>query len=272
MSLYKKLLETKDFLQQKTESRPKTGIVLGSGLGEFANGLEKDFEIPISEIPNFVPPTVEGHGGKLIFGRLNGQDLAVLQGRVHFYEGHTMDEVTFPVRTLGLLGVKTLILTNSAGGILDGMNPADLMVITDHINLMGTNPLIGTNLEELGPRFPDMSECYKVRLVEKMRESFDRIGISYHEGVYCGLTGPSYETPSEIQHLKKIGGGAAGMSTVPEAIAANHMGINVCGVSCITNLAAGISSEKLSHDEVTENAAKAAGNFSKFLTDFITNL
>ena len=272
MSTLEKLKETCDYVRSKSSLTPEIGIVLGSGLGDFVDAVTVDVSIPYSEIPHFVPPSVVGHGGDLVIGQLNGKSLAILKGRVHYYEGHSMDQVIFPVRSLGQLGVKTLILTNSAGGMLEGMQPADLMIIEDHINLMGTNPLIGNNEEELGPRFPDMTDCYKKHLIEKMKSTFQKLSLKHHSGVYCGLTGPSYETPAEIRYLKTIGAGAAGMSTVPEAIAANHMGIDVCGVSCITNLAAGISPEKLSHDEVTENAAKAAENFKVFLKTFISEL
>lgn len=259
---------TVEFIRSKTNLKPTVGIVLGSGLGKFADSMEIDCKIPYDDIPNFAPPTVEGHNGNLIFGKIGELELAVLQGRVHFYEGHSMEKVIFPVRALRKAGVETLILTNSAGGMLPEMQPAELMIITDHINMMGTNPLIGPNNSDFGPRFPDMSNAYDSTLIELMELAFSNLNLKFHKGVYAGLTGPSYETPAEIKYLQTIGAGAAGMSTVPESIAANHMGMKVAGVSCITNLAAGISPNKLSHDEVTENANKAAASFMSFLKEF----
>lgn len=265
-----KLQETISFIRSKTTAKPKVGIVLGSGLGSFVSEIEVELSLPYKDIPNFLPPTVEGHSGNLIFGKVLGQSVAVLQGRVHFYEGHTMEEVAFPVRALAMLGIESLILTNSAGGMGSAMQAGDFMIIEDHINLMGTNPLMGPNIKELGPRFPDMTEAYDLRLREKMESILVKHGVRYHKGVYCGVTGPTYETPAEVRYLKLIGGSAVGMSTVPETIAANHLGLRVAALSCITNLAAGISQQKLSHDEVTETAKQVEQQFSSFLKEFVS--
>lgn len=250
--------------------KPRIGVVLGSGLGAFVREIKVETTIPFRDIPHFIPPTVEGHSGNLIFGKLGSHDLALLQGRIHYYEGHSMETVVFPTRTLALLGCEILVLTNSAGGFGDTMQAGDFMIIEDHINLIGTNPLMGPNIKELGPRFPDMTEAYDRSLIALMEKTFDKQGTRYHKGIYCGVSGPTYETPAEVRYLKMIGGKAVGMSTVPEAIAANHLGLRVAALSCITNLAAGVSRKKLSHDEVTETAKQVEQQFSSFLRDFIT--
>lgn len=267
-----KLQETIAFIRSKSNAKPRVGIVLGSGLGSFVKDIEVEMTIPYKDIPNFCPPTVEGHSGNLIFGKVNGQSLVILQGRVHFYEGHTMEEVAFPVRALAMLGIESLVLTNSAGGMGDKMEAGDFMVIEDHINLMGTNPLMGPNIKELGPRFPDMSEAYDSKLRATMEQILLKQGTRFHKGVYCGVTGPTYETPAEVRYLKLIGGSAVGMSTVPETIAANHLGLRVAAMSCITNLAAGISQVKLSHDEVTDTAKRVEQQFSSFLKEFVSSI
>lgn len=266
------LQETVSFIRTKTSAKPKIGVVLGSGLGAFVKDVEVEATIPYKEIPHFSPPTVEGHSGNLIFGKVGGQSIAILQGRNHFYEGHPMSSVVFPVRTLAMLGVETLILTNSAGGFGESMQAGDFMIIEDHINLMGTNPLMGPNIKELGPRFPDMTEAYDKRLISIMEQLLQKQGTRYHKGIYCGVSGPTYETPAEVRYLKLIGGKAVGMSTVPETIAANHLGLRVAALSCITNLAAGISNHKLSHTEVTETAKRVEIEFSSFLREFIGQL
>ncbi len=267
-----KLQETIAFIRSKTNTKPKVGIVLGSGLGSFVKEIEIELTLPYKDIPNFCPPTVEGHSGNLIFGKVHGQTVAVLQGRVHYYEGHSMEEVVFPVRTLAMLGIESLILTNSAGGMGANMQAGDFMILEDHINLMGNNPLMGPNIKELGPRFPDMSEAYDSRLRSTMEQVLQKQGTRYHKGIYCGVSGPTYETPAEVRYLKLIGGSAVGMSTVPETIAANHLGLRVAALSCITNLAAGISTEKLSHDEVTETAKRVEQQFSSFLKEFASSI
>lgn len=265
----KKIRETSSFLSGKLKSKPDIAIVLGSGLGSFAKEIQSELTIAYKDIPHFLPPTIIGHQGNLIAGSIAGKNIIAMQGRNHFYEGHSMEEVVFPTRVLGVMGVKTLILTNSAGGCGEGMQAGDLMIIEDHLNLTGTNPLIGPNLGELGPRFPDMSEAYNKELCQKLESVFQKTKVRYKKGIYGGLSGPTYETPAEVQYLKKIGCSAVGMSTVAECIIANHMGMRVAGISCITNLAAGIAKHKLSHDEVTETAKRVEADFSRVLKDFI---
>ena len=267
-----KLQETVSYIRSKTSSKPKIGVVLGSGLGAFVKDVEIELTIPYKDIPNFMPPTVEGHSGNLIFGKIGSHPIVILQGRNHYYEGHNMETVVFPTRTLALLGIETLILTNSAGGFGEGMQAGEFMIIEDHINLMGTNPLMGPNIKELGPRFPDMTEAYDKRLITIMEQVLQKQGTRYHKGIYCGVSGPTYETPAEVRYLKLIGGKAVGMSTVPETIAANHLGLRVAALSCITNLAAGMSSQKLSHDEVTETAKRVESQFISFLNEFIHSI
>ncbi len=245
---------------------------LGSGLAAFGDKIETICEIPYDEIPNFSPPSVEGHPGKLIFGRAGDTPLVVLQGRIHFYEGHTMEEVVFPTRVVAQLGIEALILTNAAGGLDASMQPGDFMIIKDHINLTGTNPLIGPNIKELGLRFPDMSEPYDREMSAQLDQLLTKKNIRHSTGVYCGVTGPTYETAAEVQYLGKIGGHAVGMSTVPEAIAAKHMGLRVCGISCISNLATGLSDKPITHDEVKEVAAKVEKDFCDFLFEFLSQL
>lgn len=271
-NVIEKLQATTQFIRTKTAAKPRIGIVLGSGLGAFVKGIEIETTIPFNDIPHFNPPTVEGHSGNLIFGKVNGQSIVILQGRNHYYEGHSMESVVFPVRTLAFLGIEILLLTNSAGGMGDGMAAGDFMIIDDHINLMGVNPLMGPNIKELGPRFPDMTEAYDKKIVAIMESIFTEQQTRFHKGIYCGVTGPTYETPAEVRYLKNIGGKAVGMSTVPETIAANHLGLRVGAVSCITNLAAGISSNKLSHDEVTETAKLVEIKFTNFLKTLIQKL
>lgn len=269
MLVFEKLQETVSFIRSKTAAKPKIGIVLGSGLGAFVKEVTVETTIPFRDIPHFIPPTVDGHQGNLLFGKVSGHEIAILQGRVHYYEGHSMESVVFPARTMALMGCEILILTNSAGGFGDTMQAGDFMIIEDHINLMGINPLMGPNIKELGPRFPDMTEAYDRKLIEKMEQVFQKQSVRYHKGVYCGVSGPTYETPAEVRYLKMIGGKAVGMSTVPEAIAANHLGLRVAALSCITNLAAGLSRQKLSHTEVTETARQVEQKFTAFLKDFI---
>jgi purine-nucleoside phosphorylase len=271
-SVLVRLDEALKYIRSKTSFAPEVGVTLGSGLGAFVNEIKAELVLPFQDIPHFMPTTVEGHKGNLIFGKIGNKNVVALQGRNHYYEGHTMDMVVFPTRVLAKLGIKTLVLTNSAGGLGDGMQAGDFMIIADHINLMGTNPLLGPNIKEFGPRFPDMTEAYDQRLVEKLESLFKKQNIRYHKGVYGGLTGPTYETPSEVRYLKMIGCSAVGMSTVPETIVANHMGVKVAGISCITNLAAGISKNKLSHDEVTETAKHVEKDFCWLVSSFIQSL
>jgi purine-nucleoside phosphorylase len=266
------LEETVAYIRSQSKLKPRMGIILGSGLGAFVNHIKIEASIPYDEIPSFIAPTVEGHSGRLILGHVHNVPIAALQGRVHYYEGHSMASVVYPTRSLAMLGIEILMLTNSAGGLDSGMKPGDFMIIDDHINLMGDNPLKGPNLAQLGPRFPDMSEAYDRRLNDKMEEIFTQKKITHHRGIYCGVSGPTYETPAEVRYLKMIGGKAVGMSTVPEAIAANHLGLRVCALSCITNLASGLGKHKLSHDEVTQTAKAVEDKFCDFLQDFISGL
>ena len=266
------LQQSVEYIRTKSQLKPKVGVILGSGLGAFAKEVVADAVIPFKEIPHFSAPTVEGHSGNLILGHIGATPVAILQGRNHYYEGHSMSQVVFPTRTLALLGVESLVITNSAGGFGETMQAGDFMIIEDHINLMGANPLMGPNIKELGPRFPDMTEAYDRKLISQMEEILTRQKLRFHKGIYCGVSGPTYETPSEVRYLKLIGGKAVGMSTVPEVIAANHLGLRVAALSCITNLAAGISAKKLSHDEVTETAKMVEIQFLNFLKEFVSNI
>jgi len=245
------------------------GVVLGSGLGGFGDGLEGLVKVPYADIPNMPRSTVAGHAGNLCLGASRGVPLLCLQGRVHAYEGHELDRVVFAVRLLARLGARAVLLTNAAGGIHASLVPGDLMLIADHINLMGRSPLVGANDAGLGPRFPDMTHAYDRGLRVAARAAALESGVTLREGVYAGLLGPTYETPAEVRMLRTLGADAVGMSTVPEVIALNHMGIPVAGVSCITNLAAGISPTKLDHAEVEETAKRTRATFTKFLAAWI---
>lgn len=270
--LISRLQETVQFLKSKTQIRPQVGIVLGSGLGAFARELTVDVAIPFSEIPNFGQASVEGHQGNMIFGTMAGKNIVALQGRLHYYEGHSLDTVVFPIRLMAFLGAQVLMLTNSAGGLGDNMQSGDFMIIEDHINLTGANPLMGPNIKELGPRFPDMTEAYDRKLISLLETIFTDLKVRYHKGIYSGVTGPTYETPAEVRYMKQLGCSAVGMSTVPESIAANHMGLRVAALSCVTNMAAGLSKNKLTHAEVTETAKRVEKDFSRVLQTFIERL
>jgi purine-nucleoside phosphorylase len=246
--------------------KPETGVVLGSGLGEMADEY-CDFAISYDKIPGFIKSNVAGHKGRLVFARINGKNVVFMQGRNHFYEGCNMSALIYPVKVMKALGVKNLILTNAAGAVNADYRPSDLMLITDHINMMGTNPLIGPN--DCGERFPDMSEVYKKDLIELARQCAQKSGIDVKQGVYIAFTGPSYETPAEIRMARALGADAVGMSTVPEAIAANAYGINVLGISCISNAASGVSGGRLSHEEVIETAARAKSKFKSLILEII---
>ena len=239
---------------------PRVGVVLGSGLSAFGNAVENATRIPYAEIPNFPRPTAEGHKGELVLGEVAGVPVAVMSGRVHFYEGYSEHQVVYPVRVLGRLGVSTVILTNAAGAVNKKYRPGDFMALTDHLNLTGKNPLSGPNDPELGPRFPDMSQPYDHELRRLVVAGFRKVDATLHEGVYVGLLGPSYETPAEIAMFRMLGADAVGMSTVLETIAARHMGLKVIGISCITNPASD-HGETLSHESVLEEGRKAAGRF-----------
>ena len=244
-------------------------IILGSGLGDFTQSLENSLSIPYADIPHWPASAVVGHAGKLVVGTIAGKRVLALSGRAHFYEGHSMLVVTFATRVIGLLAIRTLVLTNAAGGINLSFKPGTLMVIDDHINLMGTNPLVGSNDDRFGPRFPDMTEAYSKRLREIADQAAASRGVSIAHGIYVALHGPSYETPAEIRYLRTIGADAVGMSTVPETIVARHMGMEVLGISCITNPAAGVLPKPLVHDEVMEVARRVRGEFSTLLEAII---
>jgi purine-nucleoside phosphorylase len=269
MSYYDQVKGAADVIRARVPKIPAIGVVLGSGLGDFAGSLGEPVAIPYGELPHWPASRVIGHDGRLVVGKTGGRTIAALAGRVHLYEGHDARTVTFATRVLGLLGVKTLILTNAAGGVNTGFAQGALMVIDDHINLMGANPLAGENDERFGPRFPDMTEVYSSRL----RGIADRAGKAIHlrlpHGIYVGLLGPSYETPAEIRYLRTIGADAVGMSTVPEAIAARHMKMDVLGISCITNMAAGVLPAPLDHAEVMETARRIRGQFIALLEGVI---
>jgi len=261
------------FLGERAPSlRPRVGVVLGSGLGAFAAELSDRIEIPYTEIPGWPASTAVGHAGKLVMGRLGGLEVAVMAGRNHLYEGYTPGQVTFGVRVLGLLGVKSLVLTNAAGGINLSLAQGGLVLISDHINLQGSNPLAGPNDDSLGPRFPDMSEAYSARYREIAKAAASELGIELTEGVYVALLGPNYETPAEIRFLRTIGGDVVGMSTVPEVIVANHMGIRVLAISCVTNMAAGILPQKIHHEEVLETGALVRDTLIRLLKTVLPRL
>ena len=287
---YEKAQEAAEFIRSKYEREIKVALVLGSGLGAFADEVENAVQIPYEEIPHFSRSTVEGHAGRLVLGEVEGISVAVQQGRFHFYEGYDIAQVVFPIRVFGVLGIKNLILTNAAGSVDTDYKQGTLMLIRDHINLMGVNPLRGKNDERFGARFPDMTEVYsldyqeiviseaKQMAQEKAEKEEKRTGKKQDEksflrrGVYCGLSGPSYETPSEIRMLRLLGSDAVGMSTVPEAITARQMDMKVVGISCITNMAAGISDDVIHHEEVLEMGAKVAGTFKELLRRIISKL
>jgi purine-nucleoside phosphorylase len=270
--LYSRAQHAARTIQARTTLEPRVAIVLGSGLGGFADEFEDAVAIPYREIPGFVSSTAQGHVGSLVIGKVDNIPVAAMQGRVHFYEGYSLEEVTFPIRTLKLLGIETLILTNAAGGIDVQLTQGALMVISDHLNLMGVNPLRGKNDERFGPRFPDMTEVYSRELQELVTQEARVLGTAVRRGIYAALAGPSYETPAEIHMLRAFGADAVGMSTVPEAIVARQMSMNVIGISCITNMAAGISEQTINHEEVMETGEKVRITFTQLLRRIITKL
>jgi purine-nucleoside phosphorylase len=257
VTLLQELGDAVRLIQSRTSLRPAIGLVLGSGLGAFARSLEQPAVIPYAQIPHFPAATAIGHAGELVVGVSRGVPLAVLAGRVHHYEGYTLQQVVFPVRVLGKMGINILILTNAAGSVNVNYKPGELMVIEDHINWMGSNPLVGANEEQLGPRFFDMTEPYDARLREIAENACWKAGVTVRHGVYIAFTGPSYETPAEIRMARAMGADAVGMSTVPEVVAARHMGMRVLGISCITNMASGVLKKKLDHKEVLEIGEKS---------------
>jgi purine-nucleoside phosphorylase len=272
VSYYDQVKEAADRVRSAVPVVPTMGIVLGSGLGDFANSLGDPTVLPYDLLTHWPASRVIGHEGKLVVGTVRGRTIAALAGRCHAYEGHDFGTVTFAVRALGLLGAKTLILTNAAGGVNTGFSQGVLMAIDDHINLMGGNPLVGANDDRFGVRFPDMSDVYSSRLRQAADQTAKAIGLPLAHGVYAGLLGPSYETPAEIRYLRTIGADAVGMSTVPEAIVARHMGLEVLGLSCITNMAAGVLPQPLNHAEVMETARRIRGQFIALLEGIIGSL
>ena len=267
--IYEKLQGCLKSVREKTDFMPKVAIVLGSGLGDYANDIEVVSEIDYSDIKGFPVSTVPGHAGKFIFGYVKGVPVVCMKGRVHYYEGYPISDVVLPTRLMKLMGAETLFLTNASGGINPSFSAGDFMMLTDHIALWAPNPLIGANIDELGTRFPDMTHVYDVEIQNIIRNVAATEGIKLQEGIYAQLTGPSFESPAEIQLLHKLGVDAVGMSTVVEAIAANHMGMKICGISCVCNLAAGMTENPLTHDEVQEAANTAAPLFKKLVTESV---
>lgn len=264
--------ESVNFLKTKFATIPKTAVVLGSGLGEFVEQLTDKVTVPFEDIPHFKLTKVEGHRGALTFGKIDNTPVLLLQGRVHAYEGHALHEVVFGVRTLALLGIQNFILTNASGGINLNYKPGDLSLIIDHLNLTGMNPLLGPNIETFGPRFPDMGEAYNPELNQIIQDSAKKLNKTLHTGVYVGVLGPTYETPAEIRMMRSLGGDMVGMSTVPETIALHHMGKRVAGISCITNMGAGILKQKLKHEDIKDEALKAMSFFTELLRASIVKI
>jgi len=272
MDLLKKIQSSAKYILQKTKYKPSIGLILGSGLGDLANLIENPEFYPYETIPNFPVSTVEGHKGRLVIGTLKGKTVVAMQGRFHYYEGYSLNEVTFPIRVMKLLGIETIIITNAAGAVNENFKPGDLMIINDHINLSGNNPLIGANLNDFGTRFPDMCNAYNSDLIEKVKNVAKENNIDVKEGVYTLMTGPSYETPAEIRMIRTLGGDAVGMSTVPEVIIANHSGMKVIGISCLTNMAAGILKQPLNHEEVIKTSNLAKTKFVNLINSLIESL
>jgi len=269
---YDKVQQTAAWLRERYSTAPDVAIVLGSGLGEFTKAMRDAVTCAYADVPNWPASAIVGHAGQLVVGTIRGKRVAALSGRVHYYEGHDLRTVTFAVRALAAVGVKTIILTNAAGGIDLNFKPGTLMLMEDHINLLGSNPLVGPNDDRFGPRFPDMTEVYSKRLREIAIQAAMHAGVPLARGVYIAVHGPSYETPAEIRAFRTLGADAVGMSTAPEAIVARHMGLEVLGISCITNPAAGVLPQPLVHDEVMEVARRVRGEFSRLLEEIIERI
>ena len=270
--LYERAEKAARLIRVRTDEDVSVAIVLGSGLGAFADELTDSTSIRYDEIPSFARATVEGHAGRLVIGKTNNVTVAAMQGRFHFYEGYSLEEVTFPIRVLKLLGVRTIILTNAAGSLNTEFTPGSLMVITDHINLLGVNPLVGPNDVRFGPRFPDLTSVYARRLQDLVISEANAIGLDMRRGIYAALSGPSYETPAEIHMVRTLGADAVGMSTVPEAIVARHMNLEVIGISCITNLAAGVSNRPVDHSQVIATGERVRAEFTELLRRVVGRL
>ena len=272
MDLSNKIKKASEFILNKSKYKPEIGLILGSGLGSLADSIENPEFYPYEEIPNFPVSTVEGHEGRLVIGMLNGKCVIAMQGRFHYYEGYHFNEVTFPVRVMKLLGVETLIVTNACGAVNTEFKPGDLMIITDQINFSGDNPLIGRNLDEFGPRFPDLSNAYTKDLIDNAKEVARKLNIDIKTGVYMMFSGPTYETPAEVKMSRILGADAVGMSTVPEVIVAAHAGMKVLGISCLTNMAAGILDQPLNHEEVMETSARVKEKFTTLMNEIIKTI
>jgi len=270
--LYERAEHAARVIRARTKLEPRIALVLGSGLGGFADEFEEAVAVPYEEIPGFMRSTAQGHAGRLVIGKVNEVPVLAMQGRVHYYEGYSLEEVTFPVRTFKLLGAKTLILTNASGGINVQLSQGTLMVISDHLNLMGDNPLRGPNDDRFGPRFPDMTAVYSHELQALVVEEAKALGVEVRRGIYGALSGPSYETPAEIHLLRSLGADAVGMSTVPEAIVARHMGLEVLGISCITNMAAGISDEPIKHEDVMATGDRVRETFAQLVRRVVNRI
>lgn len=272
MNYLDKIKETVNFISSKINLAPKVGLILGSGLGSLADEIQNPIKIKYEDIPNFPKSTVEGHAGQLVIGELGGKIVVAMQGRFHLYEGYDLKEVTFPVRVMSGLGIDSLFVTNAAGGANTDFEPGDLMIISDHINFTGLNPLIGKNFDELGPRFLDMTKVYNEDYMEIARNVGKKQGLKLKSGVYMWLTGPTYETPQEVKMARILGADALGMSTVPEVIVANHEGIKILGISCITNMASGILDKKLDHKEVVETSMRIKEDFQRLILEILNNI
>lgn len=269
MYYWEKVNEALAYIEKTAAAKPELGLILGSGLGELAEQAESPLILPYADIPYWPRSTVVGHEGKLVFGRVKGRSVVFMQGRIHYYEGYTMAEVTFPIRVLGALGVKGLVVTNAAGAVNTGFQPGSIAAITDHINFMGTNPLAGVNNENWGLRFPDMTHAYNREFLKTLHSVAQKKNIALEEGVYMAFSGPSFETPAEIKMARTLGADLVGMSTVPEVIVANHMGIKVLGISCASNFAAGITDNTLTHQEVLETLAQSGKKVRELITGFV---
>lgn len=270
--MFERVVETTEYLRNKVGNRPKIAIILGSGLGGMVDYVENKIVIPYHEIPNFPISTVSGHAGELVFGTVNGVEVLVMKGRFHFYEGYDMKKVTYPQYVFKEFGIETMIVSNAAGGANKNYVPGTLMIINDHINLFGTNPLIGPNDERFGPRFPDMSNTYNKDLIEKAKIVAEKLNIKYEEGVYLGSSGPTYETGAEVKMMIAMGADALGMSTVPESIVANYLGIKILGISCITNMATGLATKPHAHEDVVDIANQTGERFCKWIAETIKEL